>query len=275
MPFFEMPEFQIAPGDDLDTAELKLRSAFEEAEIDFSGMAWVNSRLPKTIADVCRFFWSRVGKEMFFTVLSVGNWQEQETLSILNIVLGLRLDPRQPGRDFCLRYYSLAEVPPELLMISGDTALSEFEARACLVARFGEDLRPQDCQQLAASGMYLARSLLGAEVDLLAPEAPSRLAEALCDRLDAEKLPVEEPLNLVILLGCLFGEMVRNRVKLESSWMALRQIELWPAVVFSRKKATGSDSIVFSPMDHLRGLVGSRDRDALRRAIEELKTVCG
>ena len=41
MPFFEMPEFQIAPGDDLDTAELKLRSAFEEAEIDFSGMAWV------------------------------------------------------------------------------------------------------------------------------------------------------------------------------------------------------------------------------------------
>ena len=67
MPFFEMPEFQIAPGDDLDTAELKLRSAFEEAEIDFSGMAWVNSRLPKTIADVCRFFWSRVGKEMCFT----------------------------------------------------------------------------------------------------------------------------------------------------------------------------------------------------------------
>ena len=275
MPFFEIPEFQIAPGDDLDTAESKLRSAFQEAGIDFSGMTWVNSRLPKTIADDCRFFWSRVGKEMVFSVLSVGSWQEQETLSILNIVLGLRLDPEQPGRDFCLQYYSLAEVPPELLMISGDTALSEFEARACLVARFGEDLRPRDCRQMAAAGMYLVRSLLGTEVDLLDPGSPSRLAEALCDRLDEEKLPVEEPLNMVILLGCLFGEMVRHQVKLESSWMALRQIELWPAVVFSRKKATGSDSIVFSPMDHLRGLVSSRDRDALRRAIEELKTVCG
>ncbi len=275
MPFFDIPEFQVAAGDDLDTAELKLREAFEAAGLDFSAMSWVNSRLPKTIADVCRFFWSRVGKEMFFSVLSVGDWQEQETLSVLNIVLGLRLDPKQPGADFYLQYYSLAEVPPELLMISGEATLSEFEARACLVARFGEGLRPTDCQQMAASGMHLMRSLLGAEVDLLDPGAPGRLAEALCDRLDAEKLPVEEPLNLVILLGCLFGEMVRNQVKLESSWMALQQIELWPVVVFSRKKAAGSDSVVFSPMDHLRGLVGSRDRGALGRAIEELKTVCG
>ena len=274
MPFFDSPELQIAPGDDLDAAEMKLRSAFEEAGLDFSGMAWVNSRLPKTIADECRFFWSRVGKEVFFSVLSVGSWQEKETLSVLNIVLGLRLEPRQPGRSFSLRYYSAAAVPPELLIISGDTDFSEFEARACLVARFGEDLRPQDCQQMAASGMYLARSLLGAEVDLLDPGAPSRLAEAVCDRLACEELHVTEPLNMVILLGCLFGEMVRNQVKLESSWMALRQIELWPAVVFSRKKAAGSDSVVFSPMDHIRGLVHSRDRDALSRALEELKTVC-
>ena len=275
MPFFDVPELQIAPGDDLDKAELKLRSAFEEAGLDFSGMTWVNSRLPKTIVDDCRFFWSRVGDERFFCVLSVGSWQEQETLSVLNIVLGLRLDPQQPGRDFFLRYYSVAEVPPELLIISGGTALSEFEAKACLVARFGEGLRPQDCQQMAASGMFLARSILGAEVDLLDSEAPSRLAEAVCDRLDCEELPVAEPLNMVIVLGCLLGEMVRNQVKLESSWMALQQIELWPAVVFSRKKSTSSDSIVFSPMDHIRGLVLSRDRDALRRAIEELKTVCG
>jgi hypothetical protein len=79
---------------------------------------------------------------------------------------------------------------------------------------------------------------------------------------------------MVIVLGCLFGEMVRNQVKLESSWMALRKIELWPAVVFSRKKSTTSDYPVFSPMDHIRGLLGSRDSDALRRAVEELKTVC-
>ena len=129
MPFFDIPELQIAPGDDLDKAEMKLRSAFEEAGLDFSGMTWVNSRLQKTIVDDCRFFWSRVGNERFFCVLSVGSWQEQETLSVLNIVLGLRLDPQQPGRDFFLRYYSVAEVPPELLIISGGTALSEFEAR--------------------------------------------------------------------------------------------------------------------------------------------------
>ena len=91
MPFFDIPELQIAPGDDLDAAEMKLRSAFEEAGLDLSGMAWVNSRLPKTIADECRFFWSRVGKEVFFSVLSVGSWQEKETRSVLNIVLGLRL----------------------------------------------------------------------------------------------------------------------------------------------------------------------------------------
>lgn len=274
MPFFDVPELQIDPGDDLDQAEEKVRAAFEEIGLDFSSMAWINSRLPKTLVDDCRFFCTRGGTGMLVSVLSVGRWQEKETLSVLNIVLGLRLDPHQPGQKVRLRYFSAVEVPAELLLISGDLVFSEFEARACLVARFGEDLRPQNCQPMAAAGMYLVRSVLGAEVSLLGAGAPEQLAGAVCDSLDSVELPVDEPLNSLILLGCLFGEMVRNQVDLDSSWMALRQIELWPAVVFSRKKANRSDSVVFSPMDHIRNLVISRDRAALGRALDELKTVC-
>ena len=274
MPLFDIPEVQINAGDSLDGAEVKVRSAFEEAGLDFSGMAWINSRLPKTIADECRFCCTRNDDSMLVIVLSVGSWQEKATLSVLNIALGLRLDPQRPGTKVRLRFFSAADVPSELLLIGGDTVFSEFEARACLIARFGEDLKPQNCQQMAAAGMYLSRSVLGTEVSFLDPGSPDQLAAAVCDKLDLEELPVDEPLNSMIVLGCLFGEMVRAQVDLESSWMALRQFESWPAVVFSRRKSTESDNVAFSPLDHIRGLIRSRDRAVLGRAIEELKTVC-
>ena len=111
-----------------------------------------------------------------------------------------------------VHFFSVLEVPPVLLLISGDTLFSEFEARACLVARFGEDIRPENCQQMAAAGMHLVRSVLNTEVSLLDPGSLDELARVVCDSLEAEELPLSEPLNSMILLGCLFGEMVRNQI---------------------------------------------------------------
>ena len=85
-----------------------------------------------------------------------------------------------------------------------------------------------------------------------------------------------EPLNSMILLGCLFGEMVRTQVDLESKWLKFPRFDpSWPIVVFTRKENTEeSDCVLFSPVAHMGGLLSSRDRGALSRALEELKSVC-
>ena len=268
-----IPDVRISPGECLEEAEAKLSAAFEEAGIDFAGMDGINSGLP--CQDRCKFFRSGADASLLISVLNTGEWEENETLNVLNILLGLRLAPHEPGKKVQIHFFSALEVPGVLLLIGGDTVFSQFEARACLVARFGEDIRPENCQQMAAAGMHLVRSVLGTEVSLLDPDSPDELARAVCDSLDSEDLPVAEPLNSMILLGCLFGEMVRNQVDLESTWLALHQFEPWPAVVFTRKEKTDeSDSVAFSPLAHIGSLISSGDRSALSRALEELKSVC-
>lgn len=257
----------------MDEAEARVSSAFEEAGIGFAGIQDINSRLP--CVDSCRFFESHVDEAVLVSIVSVGAWDENETLNVLNILVGLRLNPYPRGNTVRIRFFSSEVVPPVLLLIGGDTVFGEFEARACLVARFGEDIRPENCQQMGAAGMQLAHSVLGTEVSLLATESPDELAHAVCDTLKREELPVAEPLNSMILLGCLFGEMVRNQVDLPSTWLALPQFNPWPAVVFTREeKSDGSDSVAFSPIAHIGSLLKSRERDALGTALEELKSAC-
>jgi hypothetical protein len=270
---FSIPDVQIAPGKRLEEAEARLCAAFEEADIEFFGMDRINSGLP--CRDHCKFFCSGSEAGLLVSVLSIGDWDENETLNVLNVLLGLRLEPHQPGKKVQVHFFSVLEVPPVLLLISGDTLFSEFEARACLVARFGEDIRPENCQQMAAAGMHLVRSVLNTEVSLLDPGSLDELARVVCDSLEAEELPLSEPLNSMILLGCLFGEMVRNQIELESAWLALHQFEPWPAVVFMPEEKTAeTDSVAFSPVAHIGSLLSSRDRGVLRKALEELQSAC-
>ena len=274
MSLFSIPDVQIAPGECLEEAEARLSAAFEKAGIEFLGMDRINSGLP--CRERCKFFCSGSDAGLLISVLSIGDWGKNETLNVLNILLGLRLEPHQPGKKVEVYFFSALEVPAVLRLIGGDTVFSEFEARACLVARFGEDIRPENCQQMAAAGMHLVRLVLNTEVSLLDPDSPDELVRAVCDSLEAEELPVAEPLNSMILLGCLFGEMVRTQVDLESKWLKFPRFDpSWPIVVFTRKEKTEeSDSVLFSPVAHMGGLLGSRDRGALSRALEELKSVC-
>ena len=271
---FSIPDVQIAPGECLEEAEARLAAAFEKAGIEFLGMDRINSGLP--CRERCKFFCSGSDAGLLISVLSIGDWGKNETLNVLNILLGLRLEPHQPGKKVEVHFFSALEVPAVLRLIGGDTVFSEFEARACLVARFGEDIRPENCQRMAAAGMHLVRLVLNTEVSLLDPDSPDELVRAVCDSLEAEELPVAEPLNSMILLGCLFGEMVRTQVDLESKWLKFPRFDpSWPIVVFTRKEKTEeSDSVLFSPVAHMGGLLGSRDRGALSRALEELKSVC-
>tara|TARA_B100000809_G_scaffold48710_2_gene43456 strand:+ start:1906 stop:2730 length:825 start_codon:yes stop_codon:yes gene_type:complete len=273
LPFNNIPAVEIAPGCGIDEAEEKVCAVFEDADLGFASIPDINSRLP--CADLCRFYESRVDGEVLISVVSIGCWEENETLNVLNILVGLRLNPYPRGRNVRLRFFSAEEVPSVLLLIGGDTVFGEFEARACLVARFGEDIRPENCQQMGAAGMHLVHSVLGTKVSLLASESPDALEGAVCDTLEREGQPVAEPLNSMILLGCLFGEIVRSQVELSSSWLPLPQFQPWPAVVFTRaEKSDGTDSVAFSPIAHIGSLLESRERGSLGRSLAELKSTC-
>ena len=273
LPFNNIPAVEIAPGCGIEEAEEKVCAVFEDADLGFVSIRDINSRLP--CVDLCRFYESRVDGEVLISVVSIGSWDENETLNVLNILVGLRLNPYPRGRNVRLRFFSAEEVPSVLLLIGGDTVLGEFEARACLVARFGEDIRSENCQQMGAAGMHLVHSVLGMKVSLQSPESPDALDKAVCDTLEREGQPVAEPLNSMILLGCLFGEIVRSQVELASSWLPLPQFQPWPAVVFTRaEKSDGTDSVAFSPIAHIGSLLKSRERGILGRSLEELKSTC-
>lgn len=274
LPFNKIPAVELVPGCQIEQAEEKVCSAFAEEELGFVSIQEINSRFP--CLDLCRFYETVIDEDdVLVSIVSIGSWEEHETLNVLNILVGLRLNPDPLGRNVRMRFFSVDEVPAVLQLIGGDTVFSELEARACLVARFGEDIRPENCQQMGAAGMHLVHSLLGAEVSLLAVGASDTLEQAICDTLEREEPPASEPLNSMILLGCLFGEIVRSQVKLSSTWLALPQFKPWPAVVFTRaEESDGKDSVAFSPIAHIRSLLESRERGVLGKSLEELKSAC-
>ena len=224
-----LPEVDLRPGDTIFKADEKVEKAFEAAGLTLIGLEELNSALE--ISSHCHFFQLPAGARSAVVVVVVRPWDEQTLIQVLNVLLGIRMDPDPPGSRPTFHFYSAYETPGILHSVFGSTPCCEFESRALLVARFGNGLRPELCQQLAALAAFLSRECLHVRVSYLDPAGDEGLERVIRDHFigDAECV---EPVNSLLALGCLAGEILRTRVPFAGRWEAAKECDPWPGLVF-------------------------------------------
>jgi hypothetical protein len=243
----QFPEVEIKPTDTIAEAEKKVERAFEARGAALLAFENLNAHLPTS--PVCHFFQAHLDDRECVLIVMAAEWDEKSLLTVLNVCLNIRLDPDPPGPPPLFRFYGAHAVPPVLLTLFGDAPASEFECRAALVARFANDLRPSQAYQLSAVGMHLLRECFGVRLDYYTPGGEALVGKAIARELDAARFPEGgAPINSLIVLGFLFGEILRVRYPLASRWVRLKEHAPWPAVVFggqdggAQGPAPGADS---------------------------------
>ena len=282
----QIPQIDVSPGDSIDRADERVERAFEAVGAELVAFENLNTAL--SCARSCHFFQASLDGEQAILVVNTAEWSEDTTITVLNILLELRLDPDPPGSRPLFHFYSAHEVPEVLELLFGDDPICEFECRACLVARFGHELDAAACQQLGAVASFLGQRLFDLPLRVGGEDAEGRIVEGVCDHLRNDRYTAE-PLNSLIVLGCLYGENLRAQLDWETQWRRIRQFDPWPALVclppesssesevdadVSSPDKTTVPQIAFSPVAHVIQLFRSADRGALARATSDLKAKC-
>jgi len=299
-----LPEVEIEPGDTLQKAEERVERTFEAVGLELVAFESLNTSLP--CSDVCHFFHVESDDAPSVVVVCVERWSEETVITVLNVLLELRMDPEPPGSRLRVRFASAYAVPDVLELLFGDALISDLECRAALVARFGHELEPSDCTQFAAAATQLGRSHFGVEISIIDPQGVERLIELVCDHL-RPAAPPGEPLNALIVLGCLLGELLRSAVGRPTRWARNRQFDPWPGLLISLApedvpageaspvrsddaagaradeaaaesrshpgrvgRESGAPSLTFHPIAHVIQLYRSGDREGLRRVWREI-----
>jgi hypothetical protein len=297
----QFPEVEIQATDSIAQAEKKVERAYEEKGGVLLAYENLNSLLPTS--PYCHFFQVRLdGRECVVVVMSA-DWDEKSVLTILNVLLNIRLDPDPPGRPPLFRFYCAHPVPPVLATLFGDLPASDFECRAALVARFGSELQPSQSLQLAAVAMHLLRECFGVRSSFYDPRADERIARAAAEEWRGRIPEGAAPLNALIVLGFLHGEVLRARLLHESRWVRLKDAATWPVLVFGsrgdaetapetesmeegqqasrdpapvshRPAAGGSPQVIFSPIAAVIAVYNDKNVDRFLEAGRALATKC-
>ncbi len=253
----QFPEVEIGPEESLLSAATRVARTFEARGSRLHPFDHLNALLPTS--SVCHFFQTRCGGRESVIVVMPREWSEQLTLTVLNILLNIRMDPDPPGPPPLFRFYCAHPVPPVLRGLFGDSPASDFECRAALVAQFGSDVAPSQAFQLAAVAMHLLRETLGISSGFFDPDGDLRIAEAVTEGFRAEEFPEDaSPLNAIIALGFLYGEILRARIRISSRWVRIKDSGPWPSLVFGSSDPAqaenaegvlqGLPQVVFNPI---------------------------
>ena len=277
----ELPRVEIRPGDSVYQADEKVEKAFEEVGASLLAFSSLNTLLGTS--GFCHFFQVEHQGCQYIIVVMTEPWDEKALITILNVLLEMRVDPDPPGCRLAFRFYSRYEVPRVFRTLFGDSPVCEFESRASLVARFGNELKPVECPQLAAAAALLTRQCLSVGSGLFDPDAQENVENVVCDFLRRENLPME-PLNSLIILGCLYGESLRSRLEYPSRWGRVGQYDPWPGLLFGRMNggadaSSGADAsevcqVAFNPVAHVAHLYKSGKRGQLAAATAKLLERC-
>ena len=175
-------------------------------------------------------------------------------------------------------FYSAQAVPPVLLGLFGDTPAADFECRAALVANFGNELAPSQAFQLAAVGVHLLRECFGFRTDFYEPEAEVDLGRSIVAGFGPDQFHRDgSPLNSLIVLGFLFGEVLRARLPYATRWARVRDCAPWPALIVGA--AAGADKagipqLVFSPVASVIKAYEDQGGEYLREVALSLEAKC-
>ncbi len=225
----ELPELEIVPGEPIAQAVRRLQEQCRERGIQLCGFETLNTSLP--ISRYSNFFQAWVnGKETIIVVLTE-EWTNQTMVTILNILLEIRADPDPPGSRLRFKFFSPNELPPILKTLFGDHRVSELECRAAMAAFFGNDLQASDCTRLASVGLQLLKSI-GIRTSFDDSDGIRRVTQFILKEIyDLKFSPDGAPLNTLICLGCLYGEMVRTKLPFNTDWAMVKEYQPWPCLV--------------------------------------------
>jgi hypothetical protein len=270
------PEVQISPGDSIEEADRKVAAAFRQRGVAPLAFEHLNTLLPTS--SICHFFQVDCEGRRHVAVVSSQPLEESALLAVLNILLNIRMDPDPPGPPPRFRFYSAYPVAPVLETLFGDSAASEFECRAALVVGYSADIDPDHCYHLAAVAVHLLRECLGLRTALEDPEGESVIAEAMGRWFTTSRFPEGgEPVNAIVTLGFLYGELVRVRLPYLSRWEIARDVSPWPVLVFGQPHQEGSEGrspVVFNPVGSIVAIYQGSPVTSLREAIDLLARQC-
>jgi hypothetical protein len=271
-------QVEIKAGEPIQEADARVESAYRASGATIFALDNLNSFLP--ISPHCHFFQAAHDGRGVIIVVTISPWDDNTLLTVLNVLLELRMDPDPPGQRPLFRFTGLEPVPPVLSTLFGDSAISDLECRAAIVAQFGKEISPGRAAQFAAVALHLLRECLGMTTGNGDPDADLVIGSAVV-RLRAENLAEEgAPLNSLLCLGFLYGEILACRHPYPSRWVRLRDPGQWPVLVFgpppAAADATGAPpardtpQIVFNPVGITLGLYHEGEPDTLRRKALEL-----
>jgi hypothetical protein len=291
----QFPDVEIKPGESIQDATERVTQAYGAEGSILTENESLTALFPSSS---CRFLESSLEKRQLIVVVVTSPWDERSVLAVLNILLSLRSDPDPPGPPPLFRFYSAHQVPPVLLVLFGDSPPSDFECRAAVVAHFGSDLQPSQSFQLAAVSMYLLRESLGIKTGFFDPAGDHIIGRVIVERFRG--VPFSEgaaPINAVIVLGFLYGEILRARSPFRSRWIRLKEYAPWPALAFGppevgdagRQGAPGDPGkqggrrgeepqgvpqVVFSPIHSVIGVYQGGTESLLAEARQALEEKC-
>ncbi|MEM7233527.1 MAG: hypothetical protein AAF517_15225 [Planctomycetota bacterium] len=269
----KFPRVQLSPGESIYKADEKVEKAFEEAGMSLVAFDGLNSF--HDVAAFCHFFQVSHEDGLAVVVVNASAWEEKTLIQVLNVLLEICMDPDPPGSRVSVEFYSSHDVPKVLTSVFGGSDCCVFESRALLVARFGHDVQPAICTQLGALASFLLRDTFGASIGFTSEQGVATLEATIESRFFADPF-CSEPINSLIVLGCLYGEIHRSRVSLSSDWTRVES-DPWPVIVFSGGSGaavSGTDSVVFSPIAHTIHFFQSREGRFLLDSADDLLRRC-
>jgi hypothetical protein len=257
-PATRIAPIEVSPREPLIAVIRRLDRACRERGIELCGFEKLNTALP--ISGFANFFQAWIdGVETIIVIMTeewskvvvTDEWTGMASDVILQLLLEIRAEPDPPGSRQRFEFYAAYPPPPILTTLFGAYRISPLECRAANVVKFGRDLRAESCTRLAAVGVKLLSSL-DASVDFYDPRGIDVLSRSILEEVHALRIPVEgAPINLLICLGCLYGELLRSRLPYPTDWAMVKEYYPWPGlVVWSRKPGDGapSRSLGFNPI---------------------------
>jgi hypothetical protein len=226
----DLPEIEVEPGASILQVSRHLEEACEERGINLSSYEALNTSLP--ISGTTNFYQAADGDGVqTIIVIVTEEWSDESLARIVNILLEIRADPDPPGTTLRFRFYSAHPVPRLLETLFGDFRISPLECRAALAASFGINLRPESCTRLASVGLQLLSSI-GIRTAFTDPDGIRAISDFVLREVRSLGLPRDgAPLNTLVCVGCLYGEVLRTLLSCRTEWASVKEYQPWPCLV--------------------------------------------
>ncbi len=217
----QFPEIVLAADEPLDEAFRYVVSRFSDQGFPVQTLEEITAQLP--CADQISLFTVSGTRDLHLFVVVTREWDEPLVLTTLESLLSLR--QAAPTLRLTVRFIAAHPLPSLLAYVFEDSMRGQLESEAILEVRFDFDT-PMHLER----PVYLARQIQRWLQDFghrtLYPDQLETIAWINRFVLEELRQPViiddepYEPLNSLICLGCLVGEVLAHQPQLQARWVS-------------------------------------------------------